>query len=107
MNSDMFSEFRLVCEFPTTFVTRKWLLSTVYPLVGLHGSLPGEASATFWTMEGLLLIVLAKMGLQTSLQAEASVALWTLERLLPRVHPEVLSELALLDETLATLLTGK
>lgn len=63
----MFSEFCLVCELPTTLVTRERLLSTVRSLVGLHGSLPGEASATFWTMEGLLLVVLAKMGLQTLL----------------------------------------
>lgn len=107
MNSDMFSELRLVCEFPTTLITRKRLLSTVCPLVSLHGSLPGEASATLWGTDGLLLIVLAKMGLQTLPQAEASVALWTLKRLLPSVHPEVLSELTLLEETLATLLTGK
>lgn len=103
----MLSEFSLAGKFPATFITRKWLLSTMYSLVDLQGGLPGKAPATLWTMEGLLPTVLTKMGLQTSLQAEASVALWTLERLLPSVHPEVLGQLVLLDETPATLLAGK
>lgn len=107
MNSDMFSEFRLVREFPTTFVARKRLLSTVDPLVGLHGSLSGKASATLRATERLLPIVSANVGLQTSPQAETSVTLWTPESLLPSVHPEVFRELAPRDETLAAPLTGK
>lgn len=57
----------------------------MYPVVGLHGSLPGKAFAALRTLEGLLPSVLAKMGLQTSLHVETFIALGTLEELLAPV----------------------
>lgn len=105
VDSLMFRELRLLSVGLTALTAGKGPLTTVCPLVELHGGLPEEALVTFGTLERLLPAVKSPVLGEVRVSAEAPAALGTGERLLFGVDLEVLCEPRLPGKGLRALAT--